>query len=105
MEQINNVLNSDAKLDEVDQETCMPRRRRRRLKNTNQGCNSIDIRNLRLELRFKLRLRQGLRTRLGMHSLAAMVKARVKARVKAVQMSFELHPCAMMASYLKEPSR
>ena len=53
------------------------------------GCNSIDISNSRLELRFKLR--QGLRTCLGMHSPAAMAKARVKERHKTVQMSIELH--------------
>ena len=59
MEQINNILNSYDKMDQVDQETCMPRQRRKnRLKNANQGCNSIDTWNLRLELRRKVR--QGL---------------------------------------------
>ena len=53
-----------------------------------QGCNSIDILNLRLELRHKLR--QGLRTRLG----RCRIGRRLRHGLRPSKMSIELHPWA-----------
>ena len=64
------------------------RHRAQRLLRRLQGCSSVDISNLRLEVGFKLR--QGLTMRLGMHFPAAMVKVQFKAVLK---MCIELRPC------------
>ena len=54
------------------------------------GCNSIDIWNLRLELRRKLR--QGLRTRLGRHRIGRRLRLGLRLGLRPSIMSIELHP-------------
>ena len=64
----------------------------------NQGCNSIDISNLRLELRLKLR--QRLRTRLGRCRIEKWLRCGLRCRLSPSKMSIALHPRSRMTTLL-----